>query len=319
MLFYTEMRSFIMTLVIDTSVDVIDALVQEILKINKLQKNFLESAVSKISANDSRLFKKYLKYCSEQDLTLEYLARCYDLIVQDTFNNQLYFKRHGKYKNSSYAEVESLVYRNNDYMSMYMYGLAITAFLWVNHTQMKHFFNEGLPKNQSGKYLEIGPGHGFHMMEAMRASQYTSFLGVDISPTSVALTHSILSSNYFGDFKGYEIQECDFLTWETTEKFEAVVMGEVLEHVEQPQVFLQKIADVTHKNSHIHITTCINSPAIDHIYLFEDAKQVVDMVEASGLYVKQQLLVPYQSTTLEQSEKDKLPINIALILGKNDD
>jgi 2-polyprenyl-3-methyl-5-hydroxy-6-metoxy-1,4-benzoquinol methylase len=215
--------------------------------------------------------------------------------------------------------VESLVYRNDEYMTMYMYGLAITAFLWVNHTQMKRFFNEGLPKRQSGKYLEIGPGHGFHMMEAMQASQYTSFLGVDISPASVELTRSILGSNYFGDLKNYEIQECDFLVWNTTEKFDAVVMGEVLEHVEKPQAFLNKIADVTHKNSHIHITTCINSPAIDHIYLFENAKQVVDMVESSGLYVKQQLIVPYQSTTLEQSEKDKLPINIALILGKNDD
>jgi 2-polyprenyl-3-methyl-5-hydroxy-6-metoxy-1,4-benzoquinol methylase len=293
-------------------------LVREILNINKLQRNFLEGSINALSHDDARLFIQYLKYCLDQDLTLEYLAKCYDLIVQDTFTHQLYFKRHKKYKHSSYAEVASLVYRNDDYMSMYMYGLAITAFLWANHAQMKHFFNDGLPKGKSGKYLEIGPGHGFHMMEAMQFSQYDEFLGVDISPTSVALTRNILSSNYFGEFSNYEIQECDFLAWNATDKFDAVVMGEVLEHVEQPKAFLEKIANVTHGDSHIHITTCINSPAIDHIYLFESSQQVIDMVDSSGLYVKRQLLVPYQSTTLEQSEQERLPINIALILGKKD-
>jgi hypothetical protein len=294
----------------------IDHLIQEILKINKIQKKFLENSTQALTEDDTRLFTQYIKYCLDQDLTLEYLAKCYDLIVQDTFIHQLYFKRYGKYKHSSYAEVESLVYRNKDYMSMYMYGLAITTFLWLNHSQMKLFFKEELPKNKPGKYLEIGPGHGFHMMEAMQVSQYDQFLGIDISPTSVAITQEILSSHYFGEFSNYKIKECDFLAWESNDKYDAVVMGEVLEHVEKPQQFLEKIATMIYPSSHVHITTCINSPAIDHIYLFENEEQVANMVEASGFYIKKQLLIPYHSTTLEQSVQEKLPINIALILGK---
>lgn len=300
------------------SISVIDELIQEILRINKLQSNFLADAVQTLSKSDIQLFSQYLNYCLDQQLTLGYLAKCYDLIVKDTFTQQLYFKRHGHYKHSSYAEVESLVYRNADYMSMYMYGLAITTFLWPNHAQMKQFFKEMLPKTQSGRYLEIGPGHGFHMMEAMQHSQYDQFLGIDISPTSVLLTQKILSSHYFGQFENYDIKECDFLTWEPSDQYDAVVMGEVLEHVEQPQQFLQKIAALTHGNSHIHVTTCINSPAIDHIYLFKHAQDIANMVKASGLCIKHQLLIPYQSTTLATSEQDKLPINIALILGKVD-
>lgn len=301
------------------SVPLIDELIQEILRINKLQSNFLADSVKALSKSDTQVFTQYLNYCLDQQLTLGYLAECYDLIVKDTFTQQLYFKRHGHYKYSSYAEVESLVYRNEEYMSMYMYGLAITTFLWPNHAQMKHFFKEMLPKTQSGRYLEIGPGHGFHMMEAMQSSQYDQFLGVDISPTSVFLTQKILSSRYFGRFENYSIKECDFLAWEPNDQYDAVVMGEVLEHVEQPQKFLKKIAALTHNTSHIHVTTCINSPAIDHIYLFGHAQQIADIVQASGLYIKHQLLIPYQSTTLAQSEQDKLPINIALILGKVDD
>lgn len=300
------------------STPLIDELTQEILRINKLQSNFLSDSVQNLSKSNIQLFTQYLNYCLDQQLTLGYLAECYDLIVKDTFTQQLYFKRHGHYKYSSYAEVESLVYRNEAYMSMYMYGLAITTFLWPNHAQMKHFFKEMLPKTQAGQYLEIGPGHGFHMMEAMQSSQYDQFLGIDISPTSVLLTQNILASHYFGQFENYTIKECNFLDWEPDDQYDAVVMGEVLEHVEQPQQFLKKIAALTHRNSYIHVTTCINSPAIDHIYLFGHAQEIADMVQASGLYIKEQLLIPYQSTTLAQSEQDKLPINIALILGKID-
>ncbi len=300
--------------------NLINTLILEIVAINTIQKKFLATSLQSLSEEDSILFDIYLKYCvEEKGKTLTYLAQCYDLIVKDTFSNQLYFKRHQRYKHSSYKEVESLVYRNDSYMSMYMYGLAISAFLWKNHTEMKSFFKDNLPKEQRGKYLEIGPGHGFHMMEAMQLSQYDYFLGIDISPTSVALTNSILSSQYFGDFHNYHVQECDFIQWNTEDRFDAVVMGEVLEHVEQPQIFLDKIYTITDENSHIHITTCINSPAIDHIYLFRDSLEIIKMVENSGFHVKQQLLVPYQETTLEESNKEKLPINIALVLSKKYD
>lgn len=306
-----------MGVLMSASTSLVNELVQEILVINKLQKNFLEHSIASLSIEEIEQLNTYLQYClNEEEVTLEYLSQCYDLIVKDTLTNQFYFKRHKRYKHSSYREVESLVYRNSEYMRMYMYGLAITAFLWGNHAQMKAFFKESLPKKQTGAYLEIGPGHGFYMMEAMQLSQYTSFLGVDISPTSVALTQSILSSRYFGQFSNFKIKECNFLDWDTDAKFDTVVMGEVLEHVEQPQSFLQKIAAITHEDSYIYITTCINSPAIDHIYLFENVQQIVDLVKASGLSIKKQLLVPYQDTTLEQSEQERLPINIAVVLGK---
>jgi 2-polyprenyl-3-methyl-5-hydroxy-6-metoxy-1,4-benzoquinol methylase len=292
------------------------SLIDAILQTNALQKNFLQSSIESLKPTDAALLESYLQYCLDEGKGIDYLAECYNLIVQDTFNSQLYFKRHKKYKFSSYQEVAGLVYDNDQYMSMYMYGLAITAFLWKNHADMKSFFKKSLPLDKTGTYLEIGPGHGFYMMEAMKLSQYNRFLGVDISATSVALTRSILGSKHFGDFANYEIQECDFLAWNTDRQFDAIVMGEVLEHVEQPQIFLEKIAALSNANSHIYITTCINSPAIDHIYLFNDAKEVTDIAEAAGLAVVDELIVPYQNTTLAESQANKLPVNIALVLKK---
>ena len=38
------------------------------------------------------------------------------------------------------------VYHDRDYMDRYMYGLAITNFLWPNHVAMARFLRESLPK-----------------------------------------------------------------------------------------------------------------------------------------------------------------------------
>jgi hypothetical protein len=153
----------------------------------------------------------------------------------------------------------------------------------------------------------------------MRLSAYEKYYGVDLSPTSVLMTNALLKSRFFGDFSNFKIEEGDFLKWDTQQKFDAVVMGEVLEHVESPELFLRKIAEITGAKSYIFVTTCINSPAIDHIYLFKDYDQINDIVDDSGLYIKNKLLIPYNNLTLEDSARQKLPINVAMVLGNKNE
>jgi len=297
----------------------LDSLIAQITSINKLQQKFLESSINKLTSDDIASLEAYLKYCINNDLTLVYLAKCYDLIVKDTLREQIYFKKSGSYRYSSYRDVAGLVYHNDEYMKMYMHGLALTAFLWPNHAMMMSYFRNTIPRDKSGNYVEIGPGHGFYFMEAMRLSAYEKYYGIDLSPTSVLMTNALLKSKSFGDFSNFKIEEGDFFKWNTQQKFDAVVMGEVLEHVESPELFLRKIAEITGAESYIFVTTCINSPAIDHIYLFKDYDQINDIIDVSGLYIKDKLLIPYNNLTLEDSTRQKLPINVAVVLGNKNE
>lgn len=295
-----------------------EELVSFIVALNPLQQGFLESSLAGCDPHEQDTLERYIDYGVTHGCTIEYLAQCYDLIVKDTLAQQVYFMRHRRYRYGSFAEVESLVYRNDDYMRRYMHGLALTALMWPNHAQMFRFFRATLPRGPGGSYLEIGPGHGFYLMEAIRSTAYDSFIGVDISPTSVAMTRDILSSGFFGTFSGYEVRESDFLAWEADRAFDAIVMGEVLEHVEQPGRFLERIASLSHSGTHIYVTTCIDSPAIDHIYLFESVAQVEDMARLASLSVRDRLVVPYTGLSLEETAARRLPINIALVLAKVD-
>ena len=114
------------------------------------------------------------------------------------------------------------------------------------------------------------------------------------------------------------VEQRDFLEAGDLEpgSFDAVVMGEVLEHVEKPDVFLRRIAELAKDDAYIFVTTCINAPAVDHIYLWRTTDELEEMILANGLEIVEPLRLPYEGKTLEESRELDLPINVAYVLAK---
>lgn len=293
------------------------ALVNAIEVDNPLQRPFLQTALRGLQVEEHDELQMYLAYCVSRGVSIEFLAESYNTIVRDTLKEQLYFQRYGRYRHSTYAGVADAVYQNDGYMKRYMYGLALTSFLWPNHREIHRFFVQCLPQDKDGAYLEIGPGHGVFFLTAMRRSKYRNFTGVDISQTSVEQTRALISSGFFGLFSNYQLQHADFVTSANLRPgFDAVVMGEVLEHVEDPLRFLCRIEELAAPGAFIFVTTAINAPAIDHIYLFPSPESVRLICEQSKLQIAQELVVPYAGLSVEDSQKQRLPVNIAMVLTK---
>ncbi len=295
----------------------VQPLMREISRLNPMQTAFIESALRDLTADELQALESYLGFCKECGVETPYLAQCYDLIVRDTLREQVYFMRHKRYRYSTYAEVANSVYLNPEYMQKYMHGLALTSYFWPQHVALRRRFMKALPKERSGHYLEIGPGHGVYFMNAMRSSRFDSFEGVDISPKSIELTRKILTSGHFGRFENYNLLCQDFLTEKTSrDQYDAIVMGEVLEHVEQPEAFLRKISSLARPDAFIWITTVINAPAVDHLALFESDAALEKIVAQAGLSVREKLLIPYVGQTVANSLEKRLPMNIGLVLAK---
>lgn len=107
---------------------------------NPMHKAFVERAVANLELEDRSYLEKFLEYCEWRNLSIEYIAECYLSVVREMLIEQLYFKRHKKYRYSNYIEVADSVYDNHEYMDKYMYGLVVTAFFWPNHVRMARFF-----------------------------------------------------------------------------------------------------------------------------------------------------------------------------------
>jgi len=293
----------------------VDDLAARIAQANPMTVKVLEGAIAALSSSESEELEAYLAHTLDGGHDMAFVALSYDTIVKDTLREQIYFRRHGRYRYSRYVDVASSVYMNNDYMSRYMVGLAVTTFLWPNHLAIHRFFREALQHAGGGDYLEIGPGHGVFFMAAMRSGRFRHCLGVDLSPTSIAMTRGLLEGGRFGRFHDYELRQADFLEASLPQKaFQAVVMGEVLEHVESPGDFMSRIAELAAPGAFVFITTAINAPAVDHIFLFDSPGAVRQLARDAGFQVRGEAICPYVGMTLEQTMAQRLPVNIALHL-----
>ena len=286
---------------------------------NPMHRGFLANAVAQLTPQEKAELVEYLAFCTSRSLSIEYLARCYLTVVEDTMREQLYFQRHRQYRYSTFAEVADHVYFNGEYMSYYMHGLALSSYLWPNHLALFRFFRSSLPTSRRGSYLEIGPGHGYFLKTAMQLSRYDAFFGVDISATSIALTQALVD-RYGGDRAGYVHLECvDFLEADLPPAgFAAIVMGEVLEHVEQPERFLRRIATLAADDSFVFVTTCINAPAVDHIHLFRHPDELRDLFTACGLEITHARICPHAGKTLDECLEGRYAVNVAYVLARSE-
>ena len=170
------------------------------------------------------------------------------------------------------------------------------------------------PRSGGGRYLEVGPGHGFLLLTAAEIGGYDEFLAVDLSDASVQQTESIV--RHFQPDSNVAVRKMDFLDAADLEpsSFDAVVMGEVLEHVEDPARFLRRIAELAKPDAYVFVTTCINAPAVDHIYLWRTTDALEEMIRDAGLEIATALRLPYEGTTLAESVERNLAINVAYVL-----
>jgi 2-polyprenyl-3-methyl-5-hydroxy-6-metoxy-1,4-benzoquinol methylase len=297
----------------------IEELFTRIASRNPLQRSFLARLREDeaLTAGDRNGLESYLAYAVSAGETLDDLAASYDQIVRDTLREQIFFNKHDRYRHARFSDVAASVYFDAAYMSRYMHGLALTSFLWPSHASIRrHFMTtlDAIPSDKKSRYLEVGPGHGFYLTAASR-SGFAHVEGIDLSPTSVALTQQIVASGHFGSADGCVIRQGDFLEASFDAPFDMLVMGEVLEHVEEPKRFLRRLRELARPGATVYVTTCANSPAVDHIYLFRTTAEVRRMAESEGFRVRSELALPHHGTTIDESIARRLPINIALVLS----
>lgn len=293
----------------------LNSLVAHIVLGNPMQARALEEVVLSLHQKEKTDLEDYLNFCKSDGISIENLTKAYLTITIDTLREQVFFQRHGKYRYASFKEVADKVYFDPAYMTHYMHGLALTLFLWPNHLEILRFFRKAQLQKQGNYYLEVGPGHGIFFRDAVRNRRFNSYIGVDISPTSLEMTRKLLSSDPSLQGAAWTLLNADFLATDDLQGcFDAIVMGEVLEHVEEPLLFLVRIKELANKGALIFVTTAVNAPAIDHIYLFRTVDEVRDMVITAGLSIKEILVTPYKGCTMQETAQQKLPINVAMVL-----
>jgi len=287
----------------------IDYIYNNISTLNPLHAKKLKKNIDSFDENYDKLagafFDKYIAILQSQNQTLDYAIDCYLKMIADVNAETIDFLRTGKYSSSTFDEVNARVYARPETMEYYMHGLIMSQFLWKHHYQVVDFFINKLPayKATTKSYLEIGVGHGYYLSKALEIlDEQTTFTVVDISETSIALAKNFVNNERVV----YNLQ--DIYEYDSSHKFDFITLGEVLEHVEDPLRLLLKIKDLLSDTGTLFFTTPTNAPAIDHIYLFNNADEIRDMVSTAGFKIESEVALLSEDVSPEKAERLKIAV-----------
>jgi 2-polyprenyl-3-methyl-5-hydroxy-6-metoxy-1,4-benzoquinol methylase len=264
---------------------------------------------------------QYISYLDSESIPVEYAVEAYQKLCNDMMKCQIYFMKNHKYPTVTSEEANQNIYSNESVMKLYMIGLAISQFLWESHFEIYSCLIGAIRKRSPyiKSYLEIGPGHGLFLNKAIEIiDDKSKITAVDISSTSMAITKSIIK--YFKPgHTNIAYHTIDMLELNLEEKYDFISMGEVLEHVNFPEKLLLKLRNLMSNDARTFVSTCVNCPAIDHVYHFKTVDEIRDMFDKCGLFIEEERVVPVENLPFDEIMKRKITINYCAILKKKDE
>lgn len=266
--------------------------------------------------DEAERFERELEYLAEK-YTMDEIVDGYVYTTETTMEERKYFQEHGDYRCHSFAEINKLFYSNPEATTRRMIGLCLCEYLWETVLLTHRFFEKAIREAEGENYLEIGPGHGKYFYEAYNLGRFKKYVGVDVSPTSIALTDEFMRKHINGDEKAYELycQDATLLDPEK-EKYDFVTIQEVLEHLEDPEGMLRKIGELLTPEGRAYALMPICAPSPQHIFLFQDRAHVRSIVDRAGLEIVKEEYITANNMPAEEAEAKRLPIDAALIVKR---
>jgi 2-polyprenyl-3-methyl-5-hydroxy-6-metoxy-1,4-benzoquinol methylase len=259
----------------------------------------------------NEFYGEYHRFLSENGATLDFGVDCYLKMIEDMAIERAEFLRQGRYTSTTFDEVDKCYYSKPEVMCYHMHGLVLAQFLWFDQYERFAFFADGIKMYgyNSKSYLEIGGGHGLYCFQALKALPKSStFEFIDTSANSLMLGKGIINS------KRVNFLQKNVLEYECNTTFDFVTMGEVLEHVEEPIQLLNKLRELIGSSGTAFISTPVNAPMIDHIYLFNNVHEIRDMILDAGLEIIGEKIVISAHVNQRYAEKFKVPVMFAALI-----
>ncbi len=297
-------------------------LIETVLGVWPEHAKFLRASFNQRSADllltTETIVELLFKVAADQGRTIQSYADDYRyLCEQIVFPEEMFFRREGRYRLSTFADAAAQVYDNAPLMTRYMDGLFVSDALWFNHASaMNDFASHYLPTTKrGGRHLEIGPGHGMLLHLAAKHGAFGKLSAWDISETSIRHTRHVLDLLGQSDEVDLRMQDlydsaarADFRG-----NFDTIVFSEVLEHLEEPLAAVEIIRDLLAPGGTVWINVPANGPAPDHLFLLHTPDEARRLVEHSGLTVTRTAGYPVAGATLERALRQELPISCVLV------
>ena len=258
-----------------------------------------------------------IQLSSGHDGGLEQAARDYRYLCDEIIlPEEWHFRRTGAYRLSTFAEAVAAVYSREAFMTRYMNGLLVSDVFWVNHSRaLQHYSERYLPElAPETRLLEIGPGHGLLLGLASRVPSVVSLTGWDVSAASLESTRHALAQLGVQRPVSLVVQDIFAPGQDLADNaFDAIVLSEVLEHLEEPDRAMQALFHLCRPGGTVWINVPANSPAPDHLVLLKHPDEAAGFVSRAGFEVIDTASFAGVGVTMQRALKQALTISCVVV------
>lgn len=231
------------------------------------------------------------------------------------------FEEHGAYSAAAkgFEAVRQEVYCNDEYMFDYMVGHLVSCALFPHHYAQFRLFREHFAPAITGDAAccEMGVGHGLWLCSLLADGPRRRGLGIDVSPQSVKL------AGHMANLRGIPADRIELRLGDAVQTeypddtYGAMIASGLLEHLEQPARFLQRMSRaLVPETGRMFVMVPANLAHPDHLVLFESVDEIRDMYRACGLEIVAEVAAPTKNVTEEQATAEKIPVVHTAVLKR---
>ena len=216
---------------------------------------YMESTVSKAREKFGLTWKDQFeetlqKIFGNDEKKMENAIRGYVRFSLDATRLQKRFEKEKKYIPKNHEHISNTVYNNEDYMyNLYLPGILLSHYLWPHHyRQLLYFHKKFMPmilSSNDKRFCDIGVGTGFYSRQILSASKQIHGTGYDIS--EYAINYAKMHLSAFGCLNRWECLMTDIIKEKPCESRPFLICVEVLEHLEDPSIFLKALRNMLQK------------------------------------------------------------------------
>jgi len=244
-----------------------------------------------------------------------YSINSYNSLCIETIKEQFYLKKFGTYKSIKENIKNEELYNSLSKMKVYLLGLMLSQIFWFSHFKIISFYKNKVKNFNKKKFLEVGSGHGLLSKYLLENNKKNEGTICDISQQSLNLTKKVI--NYKKHKSKIKFIKKDFFKFKNKDKFDFIILGEVIEHVRKPKKFLVKAKKLLKPNGQIFVSTCSNCAQVDHLYHFKNIDKIKSLLKKTNFKIKYELISPSENIPKKFWQKEKIAINYCAILNNS--
>ncbi|MFK7920518.1 MAG: methyltransferase domain-containing protein [Bacteroidia bacterium] len=254
-----------------------------------------------------RFYDRYENYLDKEGHELDYGVDAYLQIIEKTLQERMRLSL----GNRLFSEPQLTPEAATD-SEIHLNGMMLARFLWRQQFSLSRFYQETLGDYVEGplRYLELCGDQWVWVEDTMDLISWTgSYEVMEFNEGTSDLAHDYMSGRPISFLKA------DLDSFEPKDKYDLIVLGQILGRMEDPLRTLLQIKDLLNQNGTVFFSATVNAPVRSRRG-FSSLHILKELISEAGFAVEKDITIISNDLPMDRVEPLKAAISYGAFLKK---